>query len=141
MTMTSVRPILAVSVAVLAIAVVVAGLMSIDSPGEARLRRLDEQRIRDLREISRAVALSWTLNEELPDSLAELTDVGGVTELPNDPESGAPYDYRVIDSARYELCAEFARGTERGTGAPADDFWSHRDGRYCFGLVPTKTGR
>ena len=48
---------------------------------------------------------------------------------------------RVIDSARYELCAEFARGTERGTGAPADDFWSHRDGRYCFGLVPTKTGR
>jgi hypothetical protein len=140
-TVISPRSILAFSVAALAITVVVAGLLMIESPGETRLQRLDERRIHDLREVSRSVALFWTLNEELPDSLVELADVGGVTELPADPESGAPYDYRVIDSEKYELCAEFGRNSERGNGPPADDFWSHTEGRYCFQLVPNKTRR
>jgi hypothetical protein len=30
-----------------------------------------------------------------------------------DPQTRRPYGYRVIDTRRYELCAEFARASRR----------------------------
>ena len=140
MNASTLRATLAVAIAVVVVAVVVAGFMVMGSPREARLRRLDERRVVHLRQISRSVALFWTVNDELPESLGQLSDVGGVGETPTDPESGAPYSYRVIDSVRYELCAEFARSTGRAL-RPAEELWSHAQGRQCFELAPSETGR
>ena len=58
-----------------------------------------------------------------------------------DPETGARYEYRVLDPisghACYELCASFAAETGDGRGGPRgsgdrDDFWWHDHGRQCF---------
>ena len=135
------RTTMAVAVAVVVAAVVVAGFMVMGSPSEARLRRLDERRIGHLRQIARSVALFWTVNDDLPGSLGQLSDVGGVAETPTDPESGKLYRYRVIDSVRYELCAEFAGSTEGRALRPAEKLWSHARGRQCFELAPTETVR
>ena len=77
MTASTLRATLAVAVAVVVVAVVVAGFMVMGSPSEARLRRLDERRVGHLRQISRSVALFWTVNDDLPQSLGQLSDVGG----------------------------------------------------------------
>ena len=78
MTASTLRTTLAVAVAVVAVAVVVTGVMVMGSPREARLRRLDGQRVSHLRQISRTVALFWTVNDALPESLGLLSSVGGV---------------------------------------------------------------
>ena len=132
---------LAIAVALMATAAIGAGLVLVGSPGEARLRRFDERRVADLRQISRSVALYWTVNEALPESLAQVSELGGVSETPVDPETGAPYSYRQLDSARYELCAVFHRAVEDQTRRSTDEFWSHGEGRQCFDLAPTETGR
>jgi hypothetical protein len=132
---------LAVAVALVAAAAVGAGLVMIGSPGEARLRRFDERRVADLRQISRSVALYWTVHEALPESLAQLADLGGVTVPVGDPSTGAPYSYRVLDPARYELCAVFDRAVEELAPRSTDEFWSHSEGRQCFELAPTESGR
>jgi hypothetical protein len=135
------RTTLALAVGVVVAAAVVAGFLVMGSPGEVRLRRLDERRVGHIRQIARSVALFWTVNDHLPESLGQLSEVGGVAETPSDPESGAPYSYRVIDSVRYELCAEFARRTEGLALRPAEQLWSHGQGRQCFELVPAETER
>ncbi len=66
------------------------GLLVTGSPGEVRLRRLDERRLDHLQQISRSVSLFWTVYDDLPESLDQLFDVGGVSETPRDPETGAP---------------------------------------------------
>lgn len=110
------------------------------SPGEVRLRRLDDRRVGHVRQIAGSVALFWTVNDHLPESLGQLSEVRGA-ETPSDPESGAPYSHRLIDSVRYELCAEFARSTEGLALRPAEQLWSHGQGLQCFELVPTETER
>ena len=141
MTASTLRATLAVAVAVVVVAVVVAGFLVMGSPSEARLRRLDERRVGHLRQISRSVALFWTVNDDLPESLGQLSDVGGVAETPTDPESGESYSYRIIDQTRYELCAEFARSIEGRALRPGAQLWSHAQGRGCFELAPSETER
>ena len=141
MTPSALRTSLAVGVGVVVVAAVGGGLLVLVSPGEARLRRFDERRIEHLQQISRSVALFWTVNADLPRSLDQLSDVGGVAETPRDPEIGTPYGYRVIDQLRYELCAEFARTTEDRVLPPGEELWSHAEGRQCFELAPSETER
>ncbi len=141
MTPSGLRTSLSIGVGAVVVAAVGVGLLVLESPGEARFRRFDERRIEHLQQISRSVALFWTVNADLPESLDQLSDVGGVAETPRDPESGTPYGYRVVDQARYELCAEFARTTEDRVLRPDEELWSHAEGRQCFELAPLETER
>jgi hypothetical protein len=77
----------------------------------------------------------FTRKQVLPASLEDITKEGAWPTPPVDPETGAPYDYRVITEKRYELCATFSRAAE---GDPptwtTDQFWAHTAGRQCFGV-------
>ena len=141
MTAPSLRVVLAVTISVVVAAVVVSGLLVIGVPGEARLRRLDERRVEHLRQLSRSVAVYWTVNETLPESLSQLADIGGVVEPPRDPETGTVYLYHVKSELRYELCAEFARSTASEVHLQAEGLWSHAEGSQCFELAPVETER
>jgi hypothetical protein len=111
-------------------AAVVAGLTIIGTPSEQRLMRLDERRIMDLRSLSFYVNQYRRQRQALPGRAEDVIDGQTTTRLSVDPESQQPYDYRVIDAARYELCATFSRRSR----APSNDFWFHEAGRRCFSL-------
>lgn len=124
--------------AVFAVAVAAAiagGLVLVGSPREARLERLDVERVADLRRISSAVEMFHARTGALPASLDDIGPQGAWRQPPVDPETGAPYEYRVLEERRYELCATFSRASEdRPPGGNADVLWAHTAGRQCFPL-------
>jgi hypothetical protein len=111
------------------LAAVGAGLYVAGAPSEARLMRLDEQRVLDLRSLAGAIELYRNAEGELPRSLADTVKPQRVWRLPVDPETGDPYEYEVIDTRSYRLCAQFAR---RSRDSPGMSFWKHDAGMQCF---------
>jgi hypothetical protein len=69
--------ILVASVIAVVVAVVTGGIILIGSPTQERMRRLDAQRVADLRAVASAVDLYWTRHGSLPPSLEELSKEPG----------------------------------------------------------------
>ena len=109
-------------------AAVAAGLLITGSPAEQRLRRADEQRVAELRQLAGTAEFRWNREQRLP-SVDELVDGQYLTRLPTDPATGEPYDYRVTGPRQFEVCATFDRPSRSEL---AGDFWSHEAGRRCF---------
>ena len=99
-------------------AAVAAGLLITGSPAEQRLRRADEQRVAELRQLASTAEFRWNREQRLPS-----------VDLPTDPATGEPYDYRVTGPRQFEVCATFDRPSRSEL---AGDFWSHEAGRRCF---------
>jgi hypothetical protein len=74
----SVRAVIAISLVVAVLTVVIVGVTLLDSPAQERLRRLDERRVDDLRNIVRKLDIYWTRERTLPSSLEELAHEPGV---------------------------------------------------------------
>lgn len=128
------RAILGVFFATAAAAAIVAALVLVGSPGDARQQRLDEQRVTDLGQIAISVNSYWRTNTRLPAALEEAAQ-GGAVSVPRDPESGEPYEYRALDSRRYELCATFARPSDEPPEINEPPFRTHPAGRHCFTMA------
>jgi hypothetical protein len=111
------------------VAAVAAGLWSIGSPSEQRLRRLDERRVADLTQLSQAVYWHQDQRHALPAGAAELVDGRRLSRLPLDPSTEEPYEYRVTGELKFEVCAVFDRASP---SEDAKDFWYHDVGRRCF---------
>jgi hypothetical protein len=133
--------ILAVSAVVLVVIAVISGLRLHGPPAEEHLRRLDSRRVSDLRAIARAVDLHWTRIGSLPSSLEDLPPELRTTLSLSDPETRQPYEYRVLGSESYELCARFARGSPMIRESNRDDFWLHGAGRHCFEISVKRIDR
>jgi hypothetical protein len=116
---------------------IVAGLVLLGPPSEARARKLDEQRVRDLQQVAGAVDLHRTRQGGLPATLGEASREMGQPPVSGDPVTGEPYPYRVVGADTYELCADFQRASEaQARAGAAAEFWSHRAGHQCFELKP-----
>lgn len=118
-----------------------AGLWTSGSPAKERARRLDDRRVSELQSISYAMDQWYRLNQQLPDSLDTLSKGRDVfVQSIVDPDTSIPYEYRVLNSMRYELCATFE--TDSGAdGSPspamyreANRFWEHPAGRHCYAI-------
>lgn len=116
-------------IAVVTVAVI-AGLAVIGTPGERRVVRLDQARVADLRSLSMRVNLAWSSRHELPARAEDLVDGRNMTRLPLDPESHEPYEYRVTEPERFEVCATFSRRSPEDENE--NDFWFHEAGHRCF---------
>ena len=107
------------------------------SPGQQRDIALDRDRVSHLTNISANIDTYWGFNEELPAELAQMSGPRYFIGRGHDPESGVPYEYRVIEGARYELCAVFSTDTanvsERDRSF-SEGAWDHGVGRTCFEL-------
>lgn len=139
-----------VSSAILAMALVsvVAGFFIIGTPGDIRKMRFDEQKVMDLQNIQYQVVNYYQQKEELPETLAELSDPISGFMLPVDQQPGsAPYRYTVTGPLSFELCAVFNKPTPdtRGQGGyptrdmsypspgmGVDENWQHEAGDTCF---------
>ena len=107
------------------------------TPGEQRSLRFDEQRISDLRNISRNVELYWEVNQQLPESLDDMSGQRYSIHSIHDPESNEAYEYQVTEEAGYGLCAVFSTDSAELRNADrsfSDQAWGHGIGRTCFQL-------
>jgi hypothetical protein len=113
---------------------VIAGLIAIGPPELQRKRKLDEQRLSDLANISQRVKFYSEQKKQLPPDISVLAKQPGV-KLPIDPETGQAYEYSVTGENAYRLCATFTldsadqKETRYYVGA---NEWPHGIGRTCF---------
>lgn len=111
----------------------VGGMVVIGSPWDARDRRLDEQRVRDLQAISAAVEQHAALYGALPPSLDALQKPSPRFPVPvDDPVSGQRYEFAVTGASTYEICAVFDAASEPGSARRG--LWEHPAGHHCFPL-------
>ena len=121
---------------------VVVGFLMVESPFKARLRRFDERRIADLREIEGAIQRQVVeigedqkrrLKRPLPQDLEELAKIVREKEYRRelnlcDPQSGERSGYAVKGKSSYEICTEFSLDNR-------DEYeggWNHPAGKHCF---------
>ena len=129
---------LVIAAVVVVVATVGYSIYVIGTPGQQRDLRLDQQRIDDLRNISNNINTYLELNEEMPTSLFEMMGPKYYVRSIEDPETGAPYAYRIIDGTDYELCAVFATASpeRQAERRPfSESIWDHGPGRTCFALT------
>ena len=115
------------------IGAVTAGLMVLGSPATERERRMDQRRAGDLAEIGREVDFYRKENGKLPDRLDAVEGAKTFGLSIRDPETQQPYEYRVVDADKYQLCAQFQQDSAR-RGSGSSDFWRHGTGKQCFAL-------
>ena len=120
---------------------IVWGFVVAGSPGTARVHKLDQRRLDDLRLIVREIqdaclgaARSLPVHQRrlerpLPATLEQLV-ARAARERPRiqDPETGHKYGYAILDQTRFELCATFRLPRDEKQ-APS---WNHPAGRHCF---------
>lgn len=124
------------------IAGLVMGFMFIGGPSTQRARGFDQQRMWDLSTITSGVEAHYYQTNALPAALKDVT-VSYVT-IPTDPETKKAYEYKVLSSTKYELCATFSMDKFVAKNyEPADDannYIANRyytQGRNCFEMTVT----
>ena len=123
---------------------IIVGFFIVGTPVDQRNRRFDEQRVQELQMLQNQVLNYWTLKHNLPANLSLLQDDISGFVVPMDPDSKTPYEYKILDPLKFELCATFARSnndldsrfkTAPQYAMPNDSFqqnWNHETGRTCF---------
>ena len=114
------------------------GFLALGSPRVQRDLRADAQRVRNLSQISADIKNYWnTHNSQLPvglDQLSQLFQDYSGNSSRFDPISHASYEYHSKQGSQYELCATFARKSERPKTEVGPDGWAHPSGHYCYEL-------
>lgn len=120
-----------------------AGFTLIDTPMLARAKAFDNRRVSGIQELQFGVQNHHRRFGKLPESLEALRDADGMVRKHAlaDPQSGVPYEYRVIDDLNYEICAVFTtdnRDTEESeygyydVRGPYGTRYLHGAERTCF---------
>ncbi len=113
----------------------VVALFAAGSPQRARTRELDQRRLRDFEAWSQHLRTYYTQQGELPATLEEAMRVPYASPqlALQDPETGVPYEYTVLDSVTVRLEAQFASQDSVGPyGDAPSPFWAHPPGPYGF---------
>jgi uncharacterized protein DUF5671 len=134
----------AYGVATLLTALAATGFVIVGAPSGARAMRFDSEKAQDLANLQSQIVSYWQRKGTLPASLDLLSDsISGYTP-PTDPQSKAPYGYRVTGTASFELCADFNAKADEKVRSPeawmiperpgryAATNWNHPSGHMCF---------
>jgi len=135
------------AVIVVVVVAVAGGFYVAGSPTAARDKKVDERRLTDLQNIQSQIVYFWQKKNALPSILDLLTDNISGYEASVDPETGRPYEYKVLSDLKFELCATFITELAADqTGAVSSgkvmseiqtypetfNNWQHGIGRACF---------
>jgi hypothetical protein len=132
---------LAILAGMIAIAAVVTSIW-LNPPSEIRARKLDEERLRGLRQTHDAIKVYYDAHHALPVELNVLDNELNalLQEHWHDPETQRPYEYAVLSETSYRLCAVFSRASGKSDSENNDwennvygySFRKHSAGRNCF---------
>ncbi len=122
--------------AVVFLAVAILGFVLSGSPSVRREEKIDEQHVSNIQNMVSAINNFWAMNAKLPLTISELMKVSDYP-LSLNPVTNAVYEYKVLDSKNYELCADFYRATSTDAAkpqysAPYQQFYNHPAGHHCY---------
>jgi hypothetical protein len=121
--------------------VLILGFSNSDTPTKVREMKIDNQQVSDLSDMQYRIEDHYRINNALPKDVA--TVYVGVP-APKAAEGKASYEYKVVDTDTYELCATFAypsQNTGAGMSQPSPAFdelknpynnWDHGASKTCF---------
>ena len=118
---------LAAGVVVLAIVAIIGAVRVMGTPGQQRAHRLDDRRVSDLNRLVESIQGFHERHDRFPKDIPALDDEAGVRMPRTDPQTGAAYEYRVLDARRFEVCAVFLTDTADEPDASIP----HGAGRHC----------
>ncbi len=141
---TRVPNIVAVLASLFVIVSLVWSISIIGTPGEMRLRRIDDTRLSDISGIQQRILSYFQTTDKIPVSLDDLTSALQGYVVPKDPVTGDSYEYRVIQQpvvrnnvqlnrkelavpGIFELCATFdteRKYDDRGSPIMAEKMYS-----------------
>ena len=115
------------------------GFWLLGSPKLQRQLKADEKRLDSLYKIASYLhrQQNQTKNFQLPNTLPQ-------KDYSVDPVSGKSYEYQVIDTRKYQLCAEFATDSRKNRKKESSyrklrEFWNYSQGKNCFQLDVKET--
>jgi len=131
------KPLIA-GVSIGALVVLILGFLVNGSPSSVRAERFDQMRVSDLQQLQYSVTYYFQAKQMLPNTLQDLN-----TTMVDPETKMAVYEYRKINTTKFELCATFSGDTlaeamkknivpintidgVKGSG------WEHGKGRVCF---------
>jgi hypothetical protein len=124
----------------LTIIVFVSGLFMVESPWEAKARRVDNKIVDNLNRIEYRINNFYKENDRLPENLKELPEKDKYVYMDEhhliDPRTQDIYEYNVLSDKEYELCADFKTSNKNDESRPRtiNRTWEHDSGRECFNL-------
>lgn len=131
------------TIAIIVVATVIYGFSAAGSPFETRSRKFDEERVRDIQSLKSVVESYYTKKGSLPKTLSELDDSRYYLnkDSKNDPETGKEYEYSIVSSTKYKICATFsiASDEQRDTYSYYNKEFKHPKGYHCFNLSISST--
>ncbi len=120
---------------IICISVFTAALFLVESPSEARDKKLDTQIINDFNSLEGGISQFYKNNSRLPENLQELkTEVVFITEENlMDSQTEQAYRYKILNNNEYELCAEFRTSNlDDNQNIYRKTTWSHDKGDQCI---------
>ena len=121
----------------------VSGLLLIDSPVVARQKTWDNEKQNELRQLRDQIGYEFDMIKSLPQNLFAL-DLD--QSLIMDDQNHKPYEYRILEDTKFELCADFNLASTDSMGDPnayvrypgsGFDNFDHKAGRNCYTLEVT----
>lgn len=114
--------------------VLVTGFIIVGSPQKSRMVNYDNKRVEDLNSLRRQIESHYRSYKALPENLE-----AAQFQKFKDPETKKSYEYQVVGSDEYRLCAEFSLAIDPGeTGeqfyAGAEEWYYHKAGKQCYTL-------
>jgi hypothetical protein len=107
--------------------------LQLEPPSTVHDQHLDSARIQQLNKVDMEVKTFNRTAGHLPAHLEELWAENPYTrDNFLDPESGAPFEYRVVKENTFELCATFLRASKESAVPAYDSSWKHPPGHFCF---------
>ena len=113
--------------AITVFAAVIAGFLSVGSPGDARAQRLDDARLMTMHQIAAAAQCAFAFTNKVPASLDEIhrafverraaVAVGVCNYVEIRPDEESAISYQANDSEHIMLCGAFRRPSPPWTGA------------------------
>lgn len=119
---------------------IIGSFFIIDSPMQTRKKAFDQKRVNNISSIKSSVQSYYTQKGSLPASLADLQANYGYGQI-NDPETGLPLEYKIINATSYKLCADFDTNSEdQVNNGYSYDYYgnnslNHPSGHYCFDVT------
>ncbi len=114
------------------------GLWLVGTPQHARKQEIDTRRVRMVEAVASQVDSYYEKARVLPPALDSLVTIARWQPADlRDPVTAQPFEYSILDSTHYQLCATF--DTADTTGASewtmrGSNFWAHGAGRHCWRL-------
>ncbi|MDP3724862.1 MAG: DUF5671 domain-containing protein [Nanoarchaeota archaeon] len=142
-------------VVIIIFAVVIGGVLAVDSPKEEQMYRRDERRVQDAQTLQNYTLEYWKKEKTLPENVDVLDIQAKEEEFDprKDPKTKETYGYEVRGENTFALCVVFEKETRGKGGYPSPerpmrvpvDFekpepeyyiensdWTHEAGKTCF---------